>query len=376
MRRPGPNLRSLARDLGLSVTTVSRALKDAPEVRPATRARVQAAAAAQGYVPDTGGVALRTGRTMKICSVLYTPDVGDFGDGGFLAQVESLADGLSSSSYHLMVVTETGTETPLDPVRRVFDQRLADAVLFARTTPLDVRVRHCQERGVPFVTFGRTELLTPHAFVDQDDEAAVHDAVTRLVRAGHRRIAFLNPPGDLTYLGLRRRGYRRALSEAGLPEDAALTRIAPATVAGHRAVVAELLAAAPDVTALVGSGQHSIIGMLEGLLACGRDTLLDGIELVGFGGMPMHLISDQRVTFYFQPQRRVGAILARHVLALLDGADPAGLRTILPYARIDDIAEFRRVAHPRALAADQPPEKLHHAGAGEEQRRHPGDGDR
>lgn len=351
MRRPGPNLRSLARDLGLSVTTVSRALKDAPEVKPATRARVQTAAAAQGYVPDTGGVLLRTGRTMKVCSVLYTPEAGDFGDGGFLAQVESLAEGLTPSSYHLVVVTETGAESPLDPIRRVFDQRLADAVLFARTTPMDARVRHCQERGVPFVTFGRTEVLTPHAFVDHDDETAVHDAVTQLVRAGHRRIAFLNPPGELTYLGLRRRGYRRALAEAGLAEDPALMRVAPPTVAGHRAVVTDLLATAHGVTALIGSGTQSLIGMIEGLLASGRDTVRDGIDLVGLGGMPIHLLSDQRVTFYFQPQQRVGAILARHVLALLDGADPAELQTILPYRRIDDVAEFRRVADPHTLAA-------------------------
>lgn len=351
MRRPGPNLRSLARDLGLSVTTVSRALKDAPEVRPDTRVRVKDAAAAQGYVPDTGGVLLRTGRTMKVCSVLYTPEAGDFGDSGFLAQVESLAEGLGPSSYHLVVVTETGAETPLDPIRRVFDQRLADAVLFARTRPLDDRVRYCQERGVPFVTFGRTEVLTPHAFVDHDDEAAVHDAVGRLLRAGHRRIAFLNPPGDLTYLGLRRRGYRRALAEFGYAEDPALVRIATPTVAGYRAAATDLFAAAPDVTAIIGAGAHSLIGLLEGLIATGRDTLIDGIELVGLGGMPIHLMSDQRVTFYFQPQRRVGAILARHALALLDGTDPADLQTVLAYRRIDDVAEFRRVVDPHTLAA-------------------------
>jgi len=351
LRRPGPNLRSLARDLGLSATTVSRALKDAPEVRPETRARVKEAATAQGYVPDTGGVYLRTGRTMKVCSVLYTPDVGDYGDGGFLAQVESLAEGLNSSSYHLVVVTETGAETPLDPIRRVFDQHLADAVMFARTTPDDARVRHCQERAVPFVTFGRTELPTPHAFVDHDDEAAVYDATSRLLRAGHRRIAFFNTPGALTYLGLRRRGYERALRDADVALDPTLIRMAGPTVAGHRVAVGQIFTEDPGVTALIGTNQQTVVGLLEGVLASGRDTVLDGIELVGFGGMPVHILSDQRVAFYFQPQQRVGAILASHVLALLDGADPAALQTVLPYRRIDDVAEFRRVDRPSALAA-------------------------
>jgi LacI family transcriptional regulator len=351
MRRPGPNLRSLARDLGLSVTTVSRALKDAPEVRPETRARVQAAATAQGYVPDTGGIYLRTGRTMKVCSVLFTPDVTDFGDSGFLFQVESLAEGLGPSHYHLVVVTETAADTPLDPIRRVFEPPLADAVVFARTTPLDARARYCRERGYPFVTFGRTELPTPHAFVDHDDEAAVHDAVGRLAAAGHRRIALVNPPGDLTYLRFRLRGYRRALAEAGLPSDPALMLTAPASLSGHRDAAAGLLGRDHSVTAVVGSNQVTLRGLLEGVTAAGRDTLLDGIELVGFGGTPLHLLADQRVTYYFQPQRRVGALLARHVLALLGGGDPRDLATVLPYRRIDDVSEFRRVADLDSLSA-------------------------
>ena len=66
-----PNLRTIADRLGLSVTTVSRALKDGPEVKPDTVAKVKAAAAEIGYRPDARGVMLRTGKTMQVCSILY-----------------------------------------------------------------------------------------------------------------------------------------------------------------------------------------------------------------------------------------------------------------------------------------------------------------
>lgn len=164
------NLKTLADHLGLSVTTVSRALKDGPEVRPETIARVKEAAASFGYVPNIGGIHLRTGRTMKVCSILFAPEVGDYGDPGFLAQVESLSAGLEVSHYNLLVLAQTGRQTPLEAVRKVYEQRMADAVVFSRTLPLDERVRYCLERDFPFVSFGRTELQTPHAYVDHDDE--------------------------------------------------------------------------------------------------------------------------------------------------------------------------------------------------------------
>lgn len=335
------NLKTLADHLGLSVTTVSRALKDGPEVRPDTIARVKEAAAALGYVPNVGGIHLRTGRTMKVCSILYAPEVGDYGDPGFLAQVESLSAGLEPSNYNLIVLAQTGRQTPLDAVQKVCGQRLADAVVFSRTTPLDERARYCLERGFPFATFGRTELLTPHAFVDQDDEGAVFDAVTRLAADGHRRIALVNPAGELTYLGYRLRGYRRGLAQAGLPWDPALSVSAELSVRATRETARRLLTADRSITALVCANQMSVVGVLEGLIGCGIDTVRDGLVVVGFGGMPFRMLSEQRVVYYYQPQRRVGDRLAEHVLALLAGDAPDTLATVFPYRRIDDLRRFR-----------------------------------
>ena len=341
MAAPRANLKTLAEHLGLSVTTVSRALKDGPEVRPETIAKVKAAAAEFGYVPNIGGVHLRTGRTMKICSILYAPEVGDYGDPAFLAQVESLSNGLEPAFYNLMVLAQTAGQGPLDPVRKVLDQRLADVVIFSRTQPQDARAAYCLERDFPFVSFGRTALPTPHAYIDHDDEGAVFDAVTALIRDGHRRIALLNPTGGLTYLGLREQGYRRAFAAAGLPVDPALLRFAPLSVRAHREAVMALLAEAPSVTAFVGANQMSVVGALEAIIESGRDTGRDGLRVVGFGGMPLRMLSDQKVVYYYQPQRRVGALLAEHCLALLNGADPAGLQTVLPYTRIEDLRRFR-----------------------------------
>ncbi|WP_257447300.1 LacI family DNA-binding transcriptional regulator [Archangium lipolyticum] len=335
------NLRTLAAHLGLSISTVSRALKDGPEVRPETIERVKEAAAKFGYMPNISGIHLRTGRTLKVCSILYAPEVGDYGEPGFLAQVESLSNGIETSGYNLIVLAQTAQQAPLDPIRRVYAQRLADAVVFSRTTPMDERARFCLEKGFPFVSFGRTELQTPHAFVDHDDESAVFDAVVRLARDGHRRILMLNPSGGFTYAGMRLRGYQRALVEAGLPRDESLVFHGDLSVRATRETTKQFLQRDRSITAIVCGNQMSIMGVLEALIESGMNAARDGVSVVGFGGMPFLTLSEQRIIYYYQPQRRVGAVLARHLIALLNGEPAANLQTVLPYVRIEDLRLFR-----------------------------------
>src|SRR4051794_20098938 len=91
-----PNLKTLARQLGLSVTTISRALKVGPEVRPETVARVKAAPL--GYRPDPRAVGLRTGRTGVVEVLFWGPHVDDVGDSSITAVVEGVCGRLGPAS--------------------------------------------------------------------------------------------------------------------------------------------------------------------------------------------------------------------------------------------------------------------------------------
>ncbi|HCW68639.1 MAG TPA: LacI family transcriptional regulator [Thalassospira lucentensis] len=336
-----PNLRTIAKHLGLSVTTVSRALKDGPEVKPGTVAKVKAAAEQIGYQPDARGVMLRTGKTMQVCSILYSPEVGDYGDPGFLAQVESLAQGLEVDRYSLVVLAQTSNKDPLEPVIRVHTQRMADAVVFSRTTSQDSRAKYCLQHDFPFVSFGRTELLTPHAFVDHDDEQAAYDAVKRLIVDGHRKIGMIDPPENLTFFGYRKQGARRAMTEAGLDPESLIWMRSDVSVRAARDATTALFRTQRDATAIVCASQMTMIGALEALMELNMDTIRDGIGVVGFGGMPFRMLSKQKLAYYYQPQRHVGEVLARHLHDLMVGVPAQELQTLLPYRRIDDLAAFR-----------------------------------
>lgn len=104
-----PNLRQIANSLGLSVTTVSRALKEGPEVHPRTRARVQKAAAKAGYAPNIHGLALRTGRTRTIAAILPLETRAYVADLAKVPLIEGMTLAASENGYALSIFS-TGPE--------------------------------------------------------------------------------------------------------------------------------------------------------------------------------------------------------------------------------------------------------------------------
>ena len=148
-----PTLKTIAFMTGLGVTTVSRALKDAPEIGEETRRRVQLVARQVGYRPNRAGVRLRTGKTNVISLVLNTEEQV----GGFVSDmIYGISEELAQTPYHLIVTPYSRNNDPLEPVRYVVETGSADGIIISRTEPKDTRVRYMTERGFPFATHGRT----------------------------------------------------------------------------------------------------------------------------------------------------------------------------------------------------------------------------
>ncbi|TIQ82771.1 MAG: LacI family transcriptional regulator, partial [Mesorhizobium sp.] len=134
-----PTLKTLAFMTGLGVTTVSRALKDAPEIGAETRRRVQLVARQIGYRPNRAGVRLRTGKTNVISLVLNTErEIMSFVSDIIYGVSEVIAD----TPYHLIVTPYSRTQDPLEPIRYLVETGSADGVIISRTQPNDPRARY------------------------------------------------------------------------------------------------------------------------------------------------------------------------------------------------------------------------------------------
>ena len=146
-------LKTLAAYLELSVTTVSRALKEGPEVRPETISRVKQAASELGYFPDQRGFNLRTGKTNTIALSLSPDPQSAFPAMGYMNFCQGIIRELEGSGMTLSIIPRFPGEEMLTPVKRVVESGLADGLIVGQTSNQDYRIRYLLEKDFPFVSF-------------------------------------------------------------------------------------------------------------------------------------------------------------------------------------------------------------------------------
>lgn len=210
-----PTLKTIAFMTGLSTTSVSRALSDAPDIGQETKERVRLVASQIGYQPNRAGLRLRTGRANVLALVLNVDDEIM----GFTSQmIFGISQALKDTGYNLIVNPSSHDSNPLVPIRGILQSRSADGVILMRTEPDDERVRLLLEKDFPFVTHGRTNSGWTHPFHDFDNERFVYQAVEKLARRGRKRLAIIRPPRNLTYATHIAAGFDKGLRDFGLTE--------------------------------------------------------------------------------------------------------------------------------------------------------------
>lgn len=200
---------------GLAVTTVSRALKDAPDISSATKERVRLVADQIGYRPNRAGVRLRTGKT-NVIALVMSIEAEPLGRTPHI--VMGITEVLTGTPYQLILMPYDRTTDPIEPIRYVVETGSADGIIFSQTEPDDARVRYLTEKGVPFASHGRTEMGIQHAYHDFDNNRFARAAVRHLNERGRRRLALLPPPMHLTYARAMLDGFVTEVDERDLAE--------------------------------------------------------------------------------------------------------------------------------------------------------------
>jgi LacI family transcriptional regulator len=319
-----PTLRTIAYMTGLGVTTVSRALNDAPDIGQATKDRVRLVARQIGYRPNRAGVRLRTGKTNVISLILSTESEAL----GLTSHiVHGISEHLAGTPYHLIVTPYSRRGDPLDPVRYIVETGSADGVIFSRTEPQDPRARYLHERGFPFATHGRTELDFEHPWYDFDNAAYAEIAVERLAARGRRRLALLPPPANLTYARHTAEGFVRALERRDLTEFAMHGVDIDSPPGAIAAEVTRLMTARRRPDGLVCASAASAIAAVAAAeaagLAIGRD--FDVAVKESFDLMQKFR---REIEVVHEDFRAAGVGLARAVLRTIEGDPPTALQTL------------------------------------------------
>lgn len=319
-----PTLKTIAYMTGLGITTVSRALKDAPDIGADTKERVRRVAQQIGYQPNRAGVRLRTGKTNVIALVLSVDEELM----GFTSQmVFGITEVLTNTPYHLVVTPHTHAKDTMTPIRYILETGSADGVIISKVRPEDPRVRLMTDRNMPFATHGRSSMGIEHPFHDFDNEAYVYEAMKRLAQCGRKRVAILLPQSLFSYHGYARRGFERGLQDFGLTEFTLPGINNDTPLEQLKQESCKLMSSSDCPDGLISISGSSTIAIVAGIEASGKKI-----------GKDIDVVSKQSAEFlnWLRPEihtmnediKLAGRELARAVLARIEGQPASELQTI------------------------------------------------
>lgn len=312
-------LTSLAAELGLHVSTVSRALSGDPgRVSAATVEAVRRLALQRGYRSNLTARALRTGRSSVVG--MLVPRLTD----EVLATVYEGVDLASMEADYVTLVANTQDDAGLREQRvDLLLGRQVDGMILADSLLSSNAAARLEQAGVPHVLALRC--LPTGVNVGTDDLLGGRLAAQHLLSLGHRRIGVIAGE-DRASTGVERtRGFLDACAEAGvaIPEGAVVPCRFSVTEGAQAAAV--LLDAAPDVTAIFATSDNVALGAVGTLRERGLSVPED-VSLVGYNNLPMAGSLPVPLTSVDSRLVEVGRAAMAALLDLLDGGSPSSLR--------------------------------------------------
>jgi len=286
------NLKQLAEHLGLSQTTVSRALNGYPEVGAETRRRVNEAARKMGYRPNPYAMRLATGRTNAIGHVLPSDRMLPI-DPHFSDFIAGAGDVYSAAGFDVMLHVG-GPEAEEAVYRRYAHTGAVDAVVVMGPRLKDWRIDLLTSLDLPFIVHGRVgDEETGYAWMDIDNRSAFHTAGQHLTSLGHRRIGLINGPETMTFATHRRQGYEQALREGGVGLNAEFMASGQMTEENGYREAKRILSLPQRPTALMLSSMLLVSGVIRACyeldLVIGKDVSIiahdDGLPFLNAEGL-------------------------------------------------------------------------------------------
>ena len=297
---------------GVSVATVSRALSGDPkQVSAPALQRIIDAAEELEYIPNNLARNMRSG-TARILGLV----ISDIGNPFFTAVTRGAEDVAQRHGYSLVL-----SSTDENPEREaaslgVMAAERAAGIIVATTNENGTVLRRVRDMGMAIVAIDRHIIDLPTDSVVVDNESAAHEAVSHLVRLGHRRIAIVGGPSDADTARERQRGYQRALREANIPIGPDLCCRGDFREAAALNMTRDLLDLPDPPTAIFAVNNLTTIGVLGAVRERGLKVPTD-ISIVGFDDIPTGELLDPPLTVVRQPTYRVGAQAAKLLIRRL-----------------------------------------------------------
>ncbi len=315
-------LEDIAKQAGVSRSTVSRVLNEQPNVSKDVRARVLEVVESTGYHPHAAARALASQRSWTLGLVLPHSVSLFFTDPYYPHLTKGIAQACNQYNFTLALFLVGMKEDEEKIFNRVLRKGFLDGVLVQSGHHGDQKIiGRLVDANMPQVVIGRPFRSDNVSYVDIDNVNASFNAVTHLVRLGYQRIGTITGPIQSTVGIDRKAGYTKALSERGFSIDETLIAEGDFTEAGGYYAMQKLLPARPD--ALFAASDIMAIGAMRAAREAGLSIPKD-IAFVGFDDLPIATLSDIQLTTVRQPVSQSGVRAVELLIDLVEnGIQPA-----------------------------------------------------
>ena len=313
-------MKDIARELGISVSTVSRALKDSPRISAERRAMIQQYAREHNFTPNVLAESLRRSKVqpIKVIGVII-PEFTHFYFSSVLAGIEEEA---SARGYRIMVAQSgENYEREVRICQSFYENKVCGIIVSqAKDTQKYDHFERLMEAGVPLVFYDRICTGVNASRVVVDDYMGAFNAVTHLIETGCKRIAFYGSAPTLEISKNRFNGYKDALLKHGLKFDESITRICD-NRADAEAITPELLQGDNIPDGFFAVNDDTAIGILYTAKRMGF-RVPDDISICGFTNGQRAVACDPMLTTVEQRGVKVGEEAADILIDQVEGILP------------------------------------------------------
>ncbi len=268
--------RDIAEMVGVSVSTVGRAMADDPRISAETRAKVQRAAERVGYVGNLPARMVRGGASNLIG--LLVPEIGnDF----YSTIAQALSEVCGRAGYRLVLsLTSDDKDDETKHIRELVGARAAGVILVPTASPRRASVQLL--KNIPHVQLLRRVASAGDVWFGIDDGQAFEQATQHLASLGHREIAYIGGAGDLSTGAARLQGFEQGCQKAGVEPGGVVSRVGPPSRAFGAKALRELLTSSSPPTAVIAGAVNITLGMIETVEAMDMKAP-SMLSIVGFG---------------------------------------------------------------------------------------------
>jgi LacI family transcriptional regulator len=321
----------VAERAGVSVATASRVISNSSyPVNIRTREKVLAAAAELKYTPNALARSMKTQR-----SNLLAVMVGDNTDPYFAEIMRGVEEVAKEQGYLTIVCnSDRQPDKELNYLQTLGDYR-TDGVIFAGgglnepgyPEQLDTKVQELNRRGTKVITLAQHTLNVPS--IQADNFGGARQMTKRLIELGHRKIAFVTGPANLTVANIRLQGYMAALVEAGLAIQPQYLLPGNFTKEGGELAVRNLVNLPLELrpTAIFAANDETAFGVMSGVRRLGWGIPQD-VSVCGFGDLPLAQMLQPSLTTVKINLRELGRKGVSKLLALLRQEEVANLEVL------------------------------------------------